>query len=188
MKKALFGMFALIATFFNQSPLQAEIQQVDIFWTAAACDERCVRFLERQLKAIPGVQSVKVFPEGGTAELFWKPRSEFKWERLNLAMKRLGLKLKETQVSIRGTISHAGNNFFITSLGDATKLEILSPALLSETQYVERNNVQSHLVREPLRSQLLEVEKNHQLVLMKGPLFEPWRGGNYIIADSVTIQ
>jgi hypothetical protein len=187
MKRAVY--LALLFIFALQPLVQAEIIKAIVFWQAANCDDRCAQMLERQFQAISSVQTVKMYPSGGAAELYWKPLSGFDWNILNLAFKRVGPQLREVQVYVRGTIQSGGSNrFFLTSLGDNARFELLSPSLRSDTAYVESNNIIAHQITDPLRSQLQEAAQNQTLVTIQGPMFEPWRYNMLLIVNNMTAE
>jgi len=168
-------------------PCHGEIIDVTVSWNPQECDASCSQFLEKVLTQIPQVRKVEINQGTGYADLYWRPLKNFTIDMVRYPMHRLGLKMQGIGVEAKGTISHSGNRYFLHSLGDSTILELLSPTQTSTSKMVIEANPANHIVREPLKSQLLEFEKNEQLVTAKGNIFMPQRSELKLVVDSVKL-
>lgn len=167
------------------SSAKGEIQKVSLSWVPAECDLACSELLQKFLDKIPNARKVEINQPQGRAVLYWKPNAQFKIDDVRLPMMRLGLKLQILNIEAKGTIVHSGRKFFLDSIGDRTRIELLSPATASVDQYVEQMNIQSHYVTEPLLSKLLEIENKHLLATVKGYIFMLQRQQLQLIVQDV---
>ncbi|GAB4234196.1 MAG: hypothetical protein Tsb0021_13450 [Chlamydiales bacterium] len=181
-------IYLLIVFLITFSSIHADIIDVTIFFRAELCDRDCIRTLERSFRSLPGVRGVQPSPSSGTIKLFWRPRAAFDYRQINLIMQRLGLKLSSLDLTVRGTVTQAGNRFFLDSLGDPTRMELLNRPAPSDTQFVERKNIQTHVVRNPLREQLIEAKAQDALLRIQGTLFAPHRNDNKLIVNTIRVD
>lgn len=166
-------------------PIHAEIEKITVSWRPEECDETCTQFLKKILEQIPQARRVEVNQGTGYADIYWKPEKNFTIDMVKYPMHRLGLKMRGLGVEARGTITHSGKNFFLHSLGDSTILELLSPTEPSTSQYVVEANIFSHMVKEPLKGQLLDLESRQEIARVKGFIFMPQRSELKLVVQSL---
>ena len=178
-------LLALSLFFLTTQPIFGEIDYVTLYWRPDVCDERCSRLLELSLEKVEEASSVETDPTEGKAQLFWKARRPFEYREVNYAMKRIGVKLKDVGIRLRGTISQSGKEYFIHSIGDSTKLRLVSPPPPSTQEYVERKNILAYELTEELKAFFSDLEKKKRVVTVEGLLFEPYRPGLNLIVGQV---
>jgi hypothetical protein len=77
---------------------------------------------------------------------------------------------------VRGTISHHGTLFYLTSLGDNTVFELIGiPVPQTRDSTVINKSLYTRQLDQGQAQQLLEIERASQTATVEGPLFEPWR-------------
>lgn len=163
--------------------LVANVEWVIIRWTPQICQYECQESLYKRFSAIRGVANVEIAGAEGRATLRWKPDERFSYGPIDVAMRMVGPSIRDIRVRVRGTITHQGATFHLISLGDNSIFELLGvplPATRNDT--VEQNSLFTRALDEQMRSKLLQVEKESQLVTVEGPLFEPWRSPSLRLA------
>jgi hypothetical protein len=154
---------------------EAEIQRVNVQWTAQLCQDSCVRGLRDQFLRQSGVADADINQSAGQATLRWKPNVPFTYTAIQNAMSMIGLHINTLRVMAKGRISHDSNSVRLTSGGDGTVFVLLGLIQPSPTQYVQKYNVATHQLNDDMRDYLLQFEQSDQEVSIDGPLFEPWR-------------
>lgn len=152
-----------------------EIQKVTVSWDSGSCKEYCHEKLRQFFEEMPGVERVYMNKAGNSADLIWKPNYRFDFLALNYTIRKMGLSMRHTpaRIILRGTISASGERMYINSIGDGTRFELLSPSILSHTEYTIPYNIATHTLREETRRVLTDAERRRQVVTIEGFLFEP---------------
>lgn len=171
--KRFFLAFILGVTL--QTSLHAEIQSVIIRWTSLLCQDTCMRLLERELNRIPGVDEISLDQGSGQATLTWKARAPFQFSSVNVAMRMVGLSIRDLRIRVRGRIQHSGDNFFIVSDGDGTRFELLNPVTPVRGGVANEFNAAARKISPVLKQQLLEGETQRLIATVEGPVFMPER-------------
>lgn len=150
-----------------------EIQKVTVRWDSASCREYCHVKLRQYFEEMPGVE--RVFMNQSSADLIWKPNYKFDFLTLDYTIRKMGLSMRYTpaRIIVRGTISSEGDRMYMTSIGDRTRFQLLSPAVFSPTKYIIPYNIATHQLREEARITLRDAEGLRQVVTIEGFLFEP---------------
>lgn len=165
----------LIGALSISAAIQAEVQQVTLTWTAALCQGSCVQGLERQFRKINGVDDVAINQAAGQANLKWKPGIAFTSTSVYNAMAMIGLYIKTVRVRVVGEVSNSGQTFYLVSSGDGTPFMLLGSIQPSQTQYVQKQNMQTRLLDPATQQQLMQYAQAHQQIVIEGPLFEAYR-------------
>lgn len=173
---------------FSVSYISAEIKTVTISWRNINCPEQCIQHLEKFFYDHPPVATVRMNQGGGNAVLTWKPNQPFEYQPVNYAVRRIGLSANNVRIKLTGTISHFGDRFYITSLGDGTRIELLSAPASSKTDYVEKWSYFTHTLSPGYQNQFLDAQRRHLLVTVEGPLFEPDRPPLKMDVESVEVH
>lgn len=168
--------------------LQGEVVQVIVKWNAAICLNACTPGLEKNLTAIKAVRDLQINSRAGMAIMGWSPTIQFSYEPFNLATRMVGIRVSDIRVKVRGTIAHDAENFYLVSLGDSSRFRLIGPILPNPDQYTIRQNPETHPLAPSLVTQLLNAEKNQELVTVEGPLFEPNRYTLILITEQTKFQ
>lgn len=170
-------------------PVQAEILDVRVTWTAAECQARCNKLLLAQFGKIYGVSSVQVNQAAGQADLKWKPKVIFSFRPIDSALRMVGPFPNDVRVKVRGKIQHDPVNVKIISDGDGTSFYLLNPIIPSRNQFVIEDSAFNRSLTPDMRNKLIEAQKNNQMVTIEGPLFEPYRSPPLrIVVESLNIE
>lgn len=185
----IFFLIPLIMGTFH-FPLHAEIQKVSVAWNNVQCNKNCGYLLEKRFNEIKGVQEVRMNTPSGYADLIWKPTAQFEYYAVHAAMAWVGLHIENMTIALRGTISHSGKQFFITSLGDNTRFQLLGAVPFTQGQYIEVNNAQNYQFDETMINKLQTAETKKEVVLIQGTFFQPWQAvsNQRLIINSATVQ
>jgi hypothetical protein len=162
-----------LLAFFSRG--QAEVELVTIVWKASTCPLNCARMLEAQLRTIPGVASVTVYPLVGRAELRWRPMMPFSFAPINTAVRSVGPSIFQMLVKARGVIRVNAGNYQLISLGDNTPFNLIGPVMARPGQYTISANIASHPISPELKANLDRAMMGGYVTLVEGPLFEFWR-------------
>lgn len=182
-KLAIYTLFLSLAI----SSISAEIQRVTVHYTAMVCTEQCIVLLNSYLRQLPGVSNV-MFNEGaGTASIAWKPNYPFEFQPVNYAVRRIGLQVDVMYVKFRGTIQVVGDHYYLVSLGDGTKMELLSSPVTTKLGRPEQFSYFTHTLNDHYKKLFREAQARHLLVTVEGPLFEPDRPPLRIDVQTVDI-
>lgn len=166
---------AVILTSYTASSLKAEIQNVTVTWQAALCPDSCPNLLVREFNKISGVEKVDIQPGAGQLELKWKPDVPFSFSPINTAMRMVGPRLKVIRVSVKGRIHSSGDNFAIVSDRDGTTFNLVNRITPKPDQYFEQYNINTRSLPDDVKAELREKERNREVVIISGPLFQPER-------------
>lgn len=170
------------------SPLQSEVISLTLSWHNGLCGAQCASSLENRFKSVRGVAQVQTDFDAGRTLLMWKPRVSLDYNQVLLAAQRVGVSMDEARLKMRGTVSHAGQRFFIQSLGDGTRAEIFNLPAPSSTRHVDLSNIRSYMVNPDFQAKLIEAEKGHLLVTVEGALFEPEHPPFKLIVENYRIE
>lgn len=154
----------------------AEIQEIMIRFNPGVCNRNCPAFLqETMLKRVPAIKEIRMNATEGRMDMVWRPNAPYNYQTIDYAMRWVGLSILEMRMKVQGKMSHNGDNFFLTSTGDNTNIQLFSQIKPSENLYVERNNISAYTVDEAVRAKMLDAEKNNLLVFAEGQVLMPWR-------------
>lgn len=167
--------------------LNAEISKVSVKWlNPSICQDGCVNDMAKQFGVMNGAAEVIINQGAGQVDIRWKPRTVFSYYQLNTAMRMVGPSINTITVSVRGTVSHSGNNFSLESLGDNTRFNLLGPVDPKMNQYTVTHNTDNRPISEDVRKKLLDAEKYFEVVEIEGPLLDPWRYQTlYLVTEKV---
>jgi hypothetical protein len=177
----LIGTFILI---FFAKYLTAEIQQIQVHWNTFKCSNACVLQIESHLKSIKDVTNVVLNIGPGTALMGWKTNRYFSYEPFKLASSAAGISFDETRLRVSGTISHLGENFYLTSSGDKT-IFLLIVASQIDRRY---DKISTYPLETNMKNQLMIAEKNRWSVVISGPLYLPDHYPLTLIAEQIQIH
>lgn len=155
--------------------LPAEVLWVRLSWNPQHCGRSCQPALERRLKSIEAVSRVTVNFEEGTAQLQWKPNMPYEDRAVRTPIAWVGLGLRDVRIKVRGTISHDSKDVFITSLGDGTKMPVISAAKEDKSRYAVDRSLIATTLDNATRDRLIQTEKDHEIVTIDGLIYMPYR-------------
>lgn len=167
--------------------LQAEVQEVVIRWDAATCLDVCIPLFENNLKSIKAVKSVQLNARAGLGIITWDPNAEFSYEPFNLASRGSGVRMTDFRVRVKGTVVHDQDNFYVASIGDGTRFQIIGPLASVPGRYMIDANVANHPVPGNMQAELLDAQQDGRPVTVEGPLFLPTTYYLTIVGDTVKV-
>ena len=150
-------------------PLEAEIQRVTVHWNPFACPPSCAEGLINVFRNVNGVGDVHLNQSAGEMDLIWKPDVGFSFAEINTAMRMIGPSIFAIRLKVRGTISHEGENIFLTSLGDGSRFELSEPVPVRNTIFGEWKLTPEN------QQKLLAAEKEKKIATIEGTLLNPHR-------------
>lgn len=172
----IFSLFLITTILWaTQLPLKAEIQKITVYFNNVQCNQSCGGLLERRFREIKGVQDVRMNVQGGNAQLIWSPNFPYEYFPIHAAMSWVGLHIDNMTVQLRGTISHSGSQFYVTSLADGTRFQLLGSLITHPNQFTQVNNTQSYKFDEDTKNKLLDAESQRAVVDIQGIFFMPWQ-------------
>lgn len=174
------GLF-LTAALMIQASLLAEIENVTISWRNQNCTETCHDLLEKQFLRMPGALDARVDGKAGTATMRWRPRIKFRYTDVNIAVRSVGVPLMDIRLRIRGTISQTGRKFTLSSLGDETVFNLLSPLTVQPNRMATPQNVDSYELSPDMQKKLVDSELGFYVVTVSGVLLMPERSPPYYL-------
>jgi len=122
------------------------------------------------------------------ATLRWRPNKPFSFQKIDYAMRYVGVRLMQVFVTLRGTIQHAEKNAAIVSIGDNTPFLLLSPTDIVSGEAAALQNIQSYKLKPEVREQLMIAEHQFKIVSLEGLLLLPERGPPlYLIVQKINI-
>jgi hypothetical protein len=188
MKKILF--FFILGIIALQLPMNAEIQVLTIRWTPQLCQKNCIQLVERELRKIPGVKVISLDQGSGQATLTWKEGIPFQFSSINMAMRMVGLSIRDIRIKVTGRIQHNADIFYIVSNHDNTRFELLNPITPVRGGSVVEYNVAARKILPALQQQLLEGETQKLTATIEGPIFMPQRNTipSQIVLDSLSFD
>ncbi len=185
MKKLFWTLVLLLMT--REEGLRAEVEQIILHWNAAICFDICLPRLESSLNSIASVSNVRTDARSGTAVMDWDPKIPFSYEPFRIAAAAAGIYVTDMRIKVKGNISHAGDIFYLISLGDGASFQIIGPLRADPNLYVPRYNLASGPLSLGTKEQLLEAERKGA-VTIAGPLYLPAQYPRIIIAEQIKIQ
>lgn len=186
--KVKYAILPLFFLFFSFESAYCEVEKVVVTWKPGYCSPNCLVQLRQRLGSIPNVAEIKFEAGQNQAALRWAPNQSFSWEIINVTMRSVGVSLHQTFATVRGTIGHSGDAFYIQSLGDNTRFLLVSPLNIISTGAASINSLETSKLSPEARDLLLTAELARQIVTIEGPLFEPWRSNPlYLTAQRVAI-
>lgn len=183
----MYGVMKLLPLFLALGfCLNAEIERVVIGFNKDLCNEKCMLLLKNEFGKLDLVNSVSVAP--GQVNLGWKPNERFDFRKVDARMRFVGVGMDNIAVSVRGTVSGEGAKWYITSLGDETRFQLLNPPQPSANSYIEYNNISMYKLLPEVQDQLAEAKRNDQIVTATGFLLAPWRYPLTIILGNLNVD
>lgn len=185
LKKTKFSFF--LSLWMIITPLYAEVEQITITWDAFICQSDCVSLIEQNLRSVRQVTSLQVNGAAGKAVMGWSPNYPFSYDSLRLAASGVGIFFDTVHITVRGTISHDTDNFYLVSNGDDARFLLIGDLIREENRYVPPYNLATH----PLPPETIEIfkqaEKNHFPVVISGFLFRPEHYPRTLIASQIKV-
>lgn len=169
------AMLSLYLSFTFVNAAHAEVSDVIITWTKATCQPGCDKLLSQQFGKIYGIETFDINRLAGQANIKWKPNLPFAYYPINAAMRMVGPHINSIRVKVRGKIQHSQGNVKLISEGDGTQFYLISAVNPAPNQYALTRSVYNRLLSLDVRQQLLDAETKKQMVIIDGPLFEPYR-------------
>lgn len=177
----------LSLTFVNAA--HAEVSDVIITWTAATCQPGCDKLLSQQFGKIYGIATFDINRAAGQANIQWKPNLPFAYYPINAAMRMIGPHINTIRLKVRGKIQHTQDNIKLISEGDGTLFYLISAVNPAPNQYAPTRSVYNRALSLDVRQQLLDAEANKQMVVIDGPLFEPYRSPPlFLVIEHLSVE
>ncbi len=168
------------------APLSAEVVWVKVSWDPTSCPGSCYPVLERRLNAIKGVADAHYNFVEGEATLRWKPGYQYEDRLIKTAVAWVGIAIEDIAIKIRGSIFHGEKQVYVASLGDETKLPLISAPKPEQGRYVIRKGEGAHKLDSKERERLLQAEENFELITIEGRIFQPYRPPVRLMIDRVS--
>lgn len=207
----------ILAFLVVNTPLLAEVEWVKVKWDPGSCDKKCEMILKMKLKELDSVASSEVYPDAGSATVYWKPGESFDYGKLSIKLRVARIYPSEIRVQVRGTISKENGNYLINSTGDNSQFRLLQSSTVDvpkevvkngkivtpnyfdpdterpeETEYikVESSNIQDHRLSPELRKELDDAEKTSRSANLEATLFLPYLFVKppYVIIDHLSFS
>lgn len=160
----------IIPLLFAIPALQGEIVDIRVDWNNIQCQADCATQVERQFKRIKEASSVSVDAKGGTATLTWKADTRFSYQPIRAAFARVGIAMQSLRLTVRGTISSSGRNFYIHSLGDKSKFRLLGTIQPQENRFEPTNSPFNRPLTKQQIEQLKLAESQKLVATVSGPI------------------
>ena len=164
-----------LACLLLNSALSAEIMWAKVSWNPTQCGISSQKPLERRFSNIDPVCRVVMDYEEGSAKLFWKPNRAYDDRIVRTAVAWVGLAIQNVHLRVRGTITHDAKNVYLTSLGDGTKLPLVSAPKAAQGLLITKGSLSTPELNADVRKRLIAAEDGHQVVTIEGPVFMPYR-------------
>lgn len=170
----VFFLSICLLAFYN---LRSEIEMVSFTWDNVLCREDCAMRIEKELHKIHDVAEVSVSQRDGMAKMRWDADKPFDFSPIRQAIKRVGIHVQTLKVTVTGTIEKKNNKFYIVSIGDATKFNLMGVAVdePGKNRYV----IQNSRYNRPLSARQVEIltEAMHEkkIVTIHGPIYSPYQ-------------
>lgn len=157
--------------------VHAEIEMITLEWDNIACQDSCASLMERELSKISDITNVTVSQQNGMATMQWKAKKKFSFPTIDSAIKKVGLHIKALRVKVRGTISESNKKFYIHSLGDETKFNLLGSATdnVTKNRQVLQQSRYNRPLTEDQKDILREAMEQKQIVIIEGPIYQPYQ-------------
>lgn len=167
----------LSACLLTTCSLIAEIESVSLQWNNVICRSDCAELMDRELRKVKEVSNVGVSQTNGTATMQWKAQKPFSFPAIDSAIKKVGLHIQVVKVRVRGTISEKNKRFYIHSIGDKSKFNLLG----APENQADKNRyiVQQSRFNRPLSDAQIEILRdamqNDLIVTIEGPIYQPYQ-------------
>lgn len=191
LRRILFQLLSCYCLFLGIIPnAHAEIEKVVVSWDSGSCKEWCHNTLRKTFEEMPEVAQVITDTSQSSATLRWKPNQPFDFRKVDYTLRRQGLSMRTTPpfIQLRGTITHADKEVYITSIGDGTRFQLLSPPDPATTGYVNLWNIATFRLRKEQRKILLDAESKQYVVTIEGHLFRPQFPPLRLIAEEIRVH
>lgn len=166
----------------------AEIVWARVSWNPVHCGISSQKPMERRLSDIEAVCRVSMDYDEGVAQLSWKPNKVYDDRAVRTAVAWVGLAIKDVHLKVRGTISHDAKNVYLTSLGDGTKLPLVSAPKAAQGLLITKGSLSTPELDADVRRRLLAAEDSHQIVTIEGPVFMPYRPPVRLQIDRISLS
>ncbi len=168
--------FLFVASLSNLASFDAcaEVVKVQIQWQPESCTMACAQLLATQFQKVPGVAEIIMNQGGGFADLRWKPQYPFAFIPIQTAMQNVGVGIRNIRVKARGTLVFQQQTVALISLGDNTPFYLLGPLVAKSGQMTIDDSLQNHQLSPATLTQLVEASKQNRIVVIEGPLYQPW--------------
>lgn len=166
----LFVAFLILST-----PLQSEIQRVDVQWRGLSCNLTCAQMLERRFREIPEVSSVTLNAGNQSATLRWMQNRPFSFQAINLAVRSVGPAIDQLRATVRGMIQMQNDQFWIVSIGDNTAFLLLGPHAPPTGSIPQFLHKIYHPLSARLQSLLRDAVRKGRVAIIEGEIFQAHR-------------
>jgi len=172
MRNLFLSLFILVTYALN-----AEIEMITLEWDNVLCQNSCSHLMEKELSKVKDVTNVSVSQQNGIATMQWKAEKRFSFPAIDSAIKKVGLHMKAIRVKVRGTITEQNKKFYITSIGDGTRFNLLGAATDNATKnrYVIQQSRYNRPLTEQQKDLLMEAIEKRQIVIIEGPIYQPYQ-------------
>lgn len=158
-----------------RSSLSAEIIWAQACWNPVHCSVSSQKPLERRLSDIDSVSRVLMNYDDGNVKLVWKPNKIYDDRVVRTAFAWVGIAIKDVRLKVRGTISHDAKNVYLTSIGDGTKIPLVSAPKSAQGLLINKGSLAIPELDADVRKRLIAAEDNHQVIIVEGTVFMPYR-------------
>lgn len=157
--------------------LNAEIEQITLEWDNVLCKDDCAARMQKELSKVSEISNVAVSQSNGMATMQWKAEKRFSFPTIDKAIKKIGLHVQALRVKVRGTITEQNRKFYITSIGDGTKFNLLGAASDNPTKnrYVVQQSRYNRPLSQEQKAILMEAIKKELVVVIEGPIYQPYQ-------------
>ncbi len=162
----------------------AEVVWAKLFWKPDFCPAGCYPLMERRLRGIDCISRVDFNFAEGTAKLVWKPNQPYDDRKLRTPMAWVGVHISDVHLKVRGVIESDDKDLFIVSLGDGTRMPLLSPAKLEEGRYLMNPTRSAYSLDPATKERLLQAQKNHEIVTLEGKVIMPYRPPIHLLIEN----
>lgn len=183
MRKTI-SLFAAALTF----SLGAEVERVVIRWDALLCLDVCVPTLQANFQQVSGPINIQINAQAGTATTGWNPSVPFSYSPYNTASRSTGIRLSDIRVKVKGYVQQQGSTFTLISSGDNTQFPLIGTlSAPNNGGYIITQNVANYAFSQDTLAKLSDAAAKHTLIEVEGPMFEPNRYTNTLIAEHITL-
>jgi len=169
MKKLAFSLLAFSCLGYSWG----EVEEIVLRWQSGICQQQCRQYVVERLEKVEQVTEIRV--EGDSATLRWRPNSRFSYTPIDRAMRLVGINIDRISLTVRGTVKSTPRGIYLQSIGDGTEFLLIGPLNIEPGKAPARGNIKSHRLSEAREKQLLEAEREHRTLTVRGPLFQPER-------------
>lgn len=157
--------------------LFAEIESVYLQWNNLICKSDCANLMDRELRKVREISNVAVSQTNGTATMQWKAKKPFSFQAIDSAIKKVGLHIQVIRVRVRGTISEKNKKFYINSIGDKSKFNLLGAPeqQVDKNRYIIQQSRYNRPLTEAQKEILRDAMQNDLIVTIEGPIYQPYQ-------------